>query len=130
MITLSILQALQVAIDLSREDKAALPPLAKTTKMGEEMGELNEAVLQNHGWVRQDKPGVGTVMEECADMFFQVIDILQCEYPDYSADALTNILSQMMTKKLDKWIDKKMDLEPGVLARTLKYHVGSATLFS
>lgn len=107
------------AIELSRADQNALPIFVKTTKMVEEAGELCEAALQNHGYVAADKVGVGTVMEECADMMFQVLDILQSEYPRLSTVELFDHFEQMLERKLRKWVSKKMDVPEGMVESLL-----------
>lgn len=114
-----LVSALTVAIELTLQDKNALPVFVKTTKLGEEIGELCEAVLQQHGYVRADKSGVGTVLEESADVMLQVIDTLAYAYPDENAEALLTMFSLMVCKKLKKWANTKMDLEPGVYNRII-----------
>lgn len=101
---------LKAAIDLTRRDGNALPTFVKLTKMQEESGELAEAVLQMHGYVAKDKAGVGSVMEESADMFLQVIDTLQDAYPHLDTDELMYMFDGMLQAKLTKWVEKKMSL--------------------
>jgi len=109
--TEQIVNTLALAVTVSRCDNNQLPIFVKTTKMVEEAGELCEAVLQNHGYVASDKEGVGSVLEESADMFFQVIDILQVEHPQLSVEELFAQFSDMLKLKLNKWVTKKMSPE-------------------
>lgn len=102
------------AIYLSRQDSNQLPTFAKIAKLGEESGELCEAVLQRHGYVASDKAGVGTVIEEAADVIFQAVDILQGEELGLSEQALLEALEQMMLTKLTKWVTNKMNLPEGL----------------
>lgn len=112
---------IRAAIVLSRQDSNQLPSFAKIAKLGEESGELCEAVLQRHGFVASDKAGVGTIIEEAADVIFQAIDILQGEEVDIPVEVLVEALENMMFIKLTKWVTKKMalpeNLGPSVLGR-------------
>ena len=59
-------------IQLTRADKNALPLVGKTTKLGEEFGEMCEAVLLMEGLIRY-KETIGTPLEEGADIIIKTI---------------------------------------------------------
>ena len=89
-------------IQLTRADKNALPLVGKTTKLGEEFGELCEAVLLMEGLIRY-KETIGTPLEEGADIMLVVLDILSSCYPNHSPERLVADLGDMVATKTKKW---------------------------
>lgn len=89
-------------VSLTRADLNALPPLGKTTKLGEEFGELCEAVLLHEKLIRF-KETIGTPIEEGADIILMVLDILATCYPDHAPERLVADLNDMMATKVTKW---------------------------
>jgi hypothetical protein len=97
-------------VELTRKDKNAMEIFAKTTKMGEEFGELCEAVLLHKGAIAP-KDGIGTPIEEGVDNILMILDILSSCYPEASAEELYYCIMNMMQKKLEKW-KLRMVFEP------------------
>lgn len=95
-------QLLAKLVELTRLDTSALPTLGKTTKLGEEVGELCEAVLFHEGYV-QHKDDVGSVLEESADVVLLVMDILSSCFPDESPETIADALKGMIELKAKKW---------------------------
>ena len=89
-------------IRLTRVDRNALPLVGKTTKLGEEFGELCEAVLLMEGLIRF-KDTIGTPLEEGADIILMVLDILSSCYPNHSPERLIADLGDMVNAKVTKW---------------------------
>lgn len=89
-------------VALTRVDTSALPTFGKTTKLGEEVGELCEAVLFSQGYL-QHKTSVGTVLEESADVVLLVMDVLASCYPDHSPARIAADLKDMISMKAEKW---------------------------
>lgn len=95
------------AMFCARKNKLAFPTFAKTTKLGEEVGELCEAVLNQKGLI--NKPNAGTPIEECADVVMTVLDVLQDSYPNMGEEELVLAFRAELVKKFAKW-RTKMDL--------------------
>ena len=92
----------QDAVELTRVDLNALEVFEKTTKLGEEFGELCEATLAHFGHIRL-KPTIGTPLEEGVDMILCIVDVLSVCYPDMSSDQLMDQISLMLSEKKTKW---------------------------
>lgn len=90
------------AVELTRNDLNALEVFEKTTKLGEEFGELCEATLLHFGRIRH-KPTIGTPIEEGVDMILCIIDVLSICYPELTGDQLMDQISLMLTEKKTKW---------------------------
>lgn len=89
------------AVFCARKNKKAFPTFAKTTKLGEEVGELMEAVLNHNRLI--NKPNAGTPIEECADVILTALDVAQDCYPDATEEELVEALRQEIVKKFAKW---------------------------
>lgn len=95
-------QLMAKIVSLTRADANALPPLGKTTKLGEEFGEFCEAVLLHEKLIRF-KETIGTPIEEGADIILMVLDVLATCYPNHTPERLIADLEDMMGHKIVKW---------------------------
>lgn len=96
-------------VELTRGDDAALEVFEKTTKLGEEVGELCEAVLAQFGRIRM-KETTGTPLEEGVDVILMVTDILSSCYPEMSGEELMDEIGVMLIQKKTKW-RKMMEIQ-------------------
>ncbi len=95
----------------SRRDKR--PLAVRGLKVGEESGELAEAIAHHEGWLplkQMKEPLIG----EVADVIIASIDVLRKAYPESISDKeLMDMLDEYLKKKLDKWtniVDIKINL--------------------
>jgi Lar family restriction alleviation protein len=72
-------------------------------KMGEEFGELCEAVLVDYGSLAYKNKEVSTI-DECADILNAVAAFLGRHYPDLSADEIMSMLEQAGDRKIEKYL--------------------------
>lgn len=93
----------------TREDNAALSLFGKTTKLGEENGELCEAVLVATGEIVKPNK-VTSVMEETADVILMAVDICASVYPTLNNQELVEELTRMIEHKIIKW-ERLMELD-------------------
>jgi len=93
----------------TREDNAALSLFGKTTKLGEEHGELCEAVLVATGEIVKPNK-VTSVMEETADVILMAVDICASVYPTLNNQELVEELTRMIEHKIVKW-ERLMELD-------------------
>lgn len=79
-------------------------PLARNSKLMEEVGEFSEALLFKLGYLPH-KTVKEPIEGEAADIIICVVDTLQSVYPDLSPDELTEMLQKQLAKKSEKWKD-------------------------
>lgn len=78
-------------------------PLVFTTKLGEEFGELCEAVLQKVGYLRHKKTQENP-MEEAADVLQLLLIILSKTYSEMSAEEILGELTIATKLKFEKYL--------------------------
>lgn len=72
-------------------------------KLGEEFGELCEAVLIDEGSLAYKDKETSTI-DECADILNAVAAFLGRHYPDLSADEIMELLEDAGRRKIDKYL--------------------------
>lgn len=80
-------------------------------KLGEEFGELCEAVLIDYGSLAYKNKEVSTI-DECADILNAVAAFLGRHYNDLSTDEIVTMLEEAGARKIDKYltvVQSKMD---------------------
>jgi len=88
-------------ITQSKEDA---PPYALTMKLSEEVGEFNEVMLHELGFLRhKDKDWKDTPIEEAADIINVLIGTLAVHYPNKTPEELSAELKIAMIKKGNKY---------------------------
>lgn len=96
-------------VNKTRQDRRALSLLGKTTKLGEEHGELCEAVLVACGEIVKPNK-VTSTMEEAADVIMVALDICASVYHSLEDEQLIEELTKMIKHKTVKW-ERLMDID-------------------
>ncbi len=90
-------------LEMTREYESA-PSWAMTMKLTEEVGELNEVMLYEHGFLKyKDKVWKDTPVEESADILNTVLGMLSAHYPDKTPEEISKELFEASLKKGKKY---------------------------
>ena len=87
-------------------------PLALTTKLFEEGGELSEVVLKMTGHLRHKDKEFEPVMEEAADVINVTLGILAVVFPEKSPEELGEELLTALNKKANKYLNILLTVHP------------------
>lgn len=80
------------------------PTWALVIKLGEEVGELNEIMLHELGFLRhKNKEWKDTPVEEMADIMNVLLGILIGHYPDKTEEEIAHDLLEALKKKGNKY---------------------------
>lgn len=90
-------------LEMTREYETATS-WAMTMKLTEEVGELNEVMLYEHGYLQyKDKEWKDTPIEEAADILNTVLGMLSKHYPDKTPEEISQELIGASLKKGKKY---------------------------
>lgn len=87
----------------ARHREPTTDPLVFTTKLGEEFGELCEAVLQHVGYLKHKKTQEDP-MEEAADVLQLVLIVLAKTYPEKLSSQILDELTEATRLKFQKYL--------------------------
>lgn len=80
------------------------PTWAKIMKLSEEVGEFNEVMLHEYGFLKhKNKEWKDTPIEEAADIMNTVMGILSKHYPDKTPEEISEELLMASKKKGNKY---------------------------
>ena len=90
-------------LEMTRENEVA-SSWAMTLKIGEEVGELNEVILYDYGYLQyKDKEWKDTAVGEVADIINTLLGMLQAHYPDKTPEEISQELLEASKNKGKKY---------------------------
>lgn len=84
------------------QNHETMDPMALGLKLGEEVGEFQEAVLVEHGYL-QHKELKEDTLHEAADIICVLIGFLAKHHPNLTSPQLTEMLYEAIAKKGEKY---------------------------
>jgi len=90
--------------------KSTMPLSTMQNKLGEEYGELSEAVLHHEGFSAH-KTMKEPLAGEVADVINTAIGVLVKAYPDLNDGQIAMLLIDQLMKKTDKWVAVQSNIQ-------------------
>lgn len=88
-------------------DRETFPTWALMMKLGEEVGELNESLLAEFGYLKHKDKEFESPFGEAADVILVVLNVLTTQYKDeLTAEEIVAELEKQIHKKFEKYLKR------------------------